>query len=74
MDPRLARCVQSSHLYMLLSFSISFWHRKPLVVTKHSGLDESGDSNASEDVDMYNAYGELDMTRLPKGDLTWELA
>lgn len=41
--------------------------RKPLVVTKHSGLDESGDSNASEDVDMYNAYGELDMTRLPKG-------
>ncbi|XP_075958784.1 transcriptional regulator ATRX-like isoform X2 [Anarhichas minor] len=42
--------------------------RKPSVVVKHSGLDESGDSNASEDVDLpVNANGRLDITRLPKG-------
>ncbi|XP_040907102.1 transcriptional regulator ATRX-like isoform X2 [Toxotes jaculatrix] len=42
--------------------------RKPSVVTKHSGLDESGDSNASEDVDLpVNANGHPDITRLPKG-------
>ncbi|XP_044079309.1 transcriptional regulator ATRX-like isoform X2 [Siniperca chuatsi] len=42
--------------------------RKPSVVIKHSGLDESGDSNASEDVDLpVNANGHLDITRLPKG-------
>ncbi|GAA6235942.1 transcriptional regulator ATRX-like isoform X1 [Lates japonicus] len=42
--------------------------RKPSVVIKHSGLDESGDSNASEDLDLpVNANGHLDITRLPKG-------
>ncbi|XP_038565073.1 transcriptional regulator ATRX-like isoform X1 [Micropterus salmoides] len=42
--------------------------RKPSVVTKHSGLDESGDSNSSEDLDLpVNANGHLDVTRLPKG-------
>ncbi|XP_072230790.1 transcriptional regulator ATRX-like [Leuresthes tenuis] len=42
--------------------------RKPSVVIKHSGLDESGDSNASEDLDLpVNANGRLDVTRLPKG-------
>ncbi|CAK6953614.1 transcriptional regulator ATRX-like [Scomber scombrus] len=42
--------------------------RKPSVVIKHSGLDESGDSNGSEDVELpINAYGQLDITRLPKG-------
>lgn len=42
--------------------------RKPSVVIKHSGLDESGDSNASEDIDLtVNANGHLDITRLPKG-------
>ncbi|XP_034461776.1 transcriptional regulator ATRX-like [Hippoglossus hippoglossus] len=42
--------------------------RKPSVVTKHSGLDESGDSNASEDVDLpATGNGHLDITRLPKG-------
>ncbi|XP_030603016.1 transcriptional regulator ATRX-like isoform X2 [Archocentrus centrarchus] len=42
--------------------------RKPSVVIKHSGLDESGDSNASEDLDIpVNANGHLDLTRLPKG-------
>ncbi|XP_069002853.1 transcriptional regulator ATRX-like [Embiotoca jacksoni] len=42
--------------------------RKPLVVIKHSGLDESGDSNASEDVELpVNTNGHLDVTRLPKG-------
>ncbi|XP_054482143.1 transcriptional regulator ATRX-like isoform X2 [Anoplopoma fimbria] len=42
--------------------------RKPSVVIKHSGLDESGDSNASEDVDLpVCANGRLDITRLPKG-------
>ncbi|KAM9384729.1 transcriptional regulator ATRX-like isoform 1-T1 [Pholidichthys leucotaenia] len=42
--------------------------RKPTVVIKHSGLDESGDSNASEDEDLpVNANGHLDITRLPKG-------
>ncbi|XP_073335195.1 transcriptional regulator ATRX-like isoform X2 [Pagrus major] len=42
--------------------------RKPSVVIKHSGLDESGDSNASEDLDLpLNINGHLDMNRLPKG-------
>ncbi|XP_070699395.1 transcriptional regulator ATRX-like [Pempheris klunzingeri] len=42
--------------------------RKPSVVIKHSGLDESGDSNASEDLDLFfNTNGHLDITRLPKG-------
>ncbi|XP_072302525.1 transcriptional regulator ATRX-like [Eucyclogobius newberryi] len=44
-----------------------FSKRKPSVIIKHSGLDESGDSNASEDEEIFNAYGELDITRLPKG-------
>ncbi|XP_023260466.1 transcriptional regulator ATRX-like [Seriola lalandi dorsalis] len=44
--------------------------RKPSVVIKHSGLDESGDSNASVDLDLpFNANGHLDMTRLPKGTI-----
>ncbi|XP_062261393.1 transcriptional regulator ATRX-like [Platichthys flesus] len=44
--------------------------RKPSVVTKHSGLDESGDSNASEDVDLpATTNGHLDITRLPKGTI-----
>ncbi|XP_029376110.1 transcriptional regulator ATRX-like [Echeneis naucrates] len=42
--------------------------RKPSVVIKHSGLDESGDSNASEDLELpINSNGHLDITRLPKG-------
>ncbi|KAM9728822.1 transcriptional regulator ATRX-like [Menidia menidia] len=42
--------------------------RKPSVVMKHSGLDESGESNASEDLDLHvNANGHLDVTSLPKG-------
>ncbi|XP_029029698.1 transcriptional regulator ATRX-like [Betta splendens] len=42
--------------------------RKPSVVIKHSGLDESGDSNGSEDLDLpINANGHLDANRLPKG-------
>ncbi|XP_063751785.1 transcriptional regulator ATRX-like isoform X2 [Eleginops maclovinus] len=42
--------------------------RKPSVVIRHSGLDESGDSNASEDVELrVNANGHPDVTRLPKG-------
>ncbi|XP_035480151.2 transcriptional regulator ATRX-like isoform X2 [Scophthalmus maximus] len=42
--------------------------RKPSVVIKHSGLDESGDSNASEDLNLpVNENGHLDMARLPKG-------
>ncbi|XP_046893357.1 transcriptional regulator ATRX-like isoform X2 [Hypomesus transpacificus] len=43
--------------------------RKPSVVTKHSGLDESGDSNdTNEDCDLhFNSNGRLDVTRLPKG-------
>ncbi|XP_034060105.1 transcriptional regulator ATRX-like [Gymnodraco acuticeps] len=42
--------------------------RKPSVVVRHSGLDESGDSNASEDVELrVNANGHPDITRLPKG-------
>lgn len=43
--------------------------RKPSVVTKHSGLDESGDSNESdEDTDLlFNSNGRLDVKRLPKG-------
>lgn len=42
--------------------------RKPSVVIKHSGLDESGDSNASNDFDLpVTANGHFDVTRLPKG-------
>eukprot|EP00064_Thunnus_orientalis_P003358 superscaffoldBa00000270_g3367 len=42
--------------------------RKPSVVIKHSGLDESGDSNGSEDMELpVNANGQLDINRLPKG-------
>lgn len=42
--------------------------RKPSVVVKHSGLDESGDSNASEDLEMpVSSNGHLDIKRLPKG-------
>ncbi|XP_056141347.1 transcriptional regulator ATRX-like isoform X2 [Lampris incognitus] len=43
--------------------------RKPSVVIKHSGLDESGDSNESDgDYDVpINSNGHLDLTRLPKG-------
>nr|XP_057943156.1 transcriptional regulator ATRX-like isoform X2 [Doryrhamphus excisus] len=42
--------------------------RKPSVVTKHSGLDESGDSNDSDNVDFpFSANGHPDITCLPKG-------
>ncbi|XP_029304789.1 transcriptional regulator ATRX-like isoform X1 [Cottoperca gobio] len=42
--------------------------RKPSVVIRHSGLDESGDSNASEDVVLpVIANSHPDITRLPKG-------
>ncbi|XP_017291035.1 transcriptional regulator ATRX [Kryptolebias marmoratus] len=40
--------------------------RKPSVVIKHSGLDESGDSNASEDLPV-SSNGHIDAARLPKG-------
>ncbi|KAL0994246.1 hypothetical protein UPYG_G00119790 [Umbra pygmaea] len=42
--------------------------RKPSVVTKHSGLDESGASNESDDDGLIiNSNGYPDETRLPKG-------
>ncbi|XP_078142676.1 transcriptional regulator ATRX-like isoform X1 [Centroberyx gerrardi] len=43
--------------------------RKPSIVIKHSGLDESGDSNGSDDdLDLpVSSNGHLDLTRLPKG-------
>ncbi|CDQ60134.1 unnamed protein product [Oncorhynchus mykiss] len=44
--------------------------RKPSVVIKHSGLDESGASNESDDDDdglIINSNGYPDVTRLPKG-------
>ncbi|XP_049895031.1 transcriptional regulator ATRX-like [Epinephelus moara] len=42
--------------------------RKPAVVIKHSGLDESGDSDATVDLDIpVNANGHPDISRLPKG-------
>ncbi|XP_053703728.1 transcriptional regulator ATRX-like isoform X3 [Synchiropus splendidus] len=42
--------------------------RKPSLVVKHSGLDESGDSNDSEDVVFpFSANGHFDVTNLPKG-------
>lgn len=47
-----------------------FSRRKPAVVIKHSGLDESGDSEASEEVEVelpVNANGHHDIIRLPKG-------
>ncbi|XP_077448289.1 ATRX chromatin remodeler, like isoform X2 [Stigmatopora argus] len=45
-----------------------FSRRKPSVVTKHSGLDESADSNDSDNVDFpFGANGHPDATCLPKG-------
>nr|XP_061801155.1 transcriptional regulator ATRX-like [Nerophis lumbriciformis] len=45
-----------------------FSRRKPAVVTKHSGLDESADSNDSDNVEFpFSANGHLDTTCLPKG-------
>ncbi|XP_077401989.1 transcriptional regulator ATRX-like [Vanacampus margaritifer] len=45
-----------------------FSRRKPSVVIKHSGLDESADSNDSDNVDFpFSANGHLDTTSLPKG-------
>ncbi|KAG7484166.1 hypothetical protein MATL_G00046260 [Megalops atlanticus] len=44
--------------------------RKPSIVTKHTGLDESGASCASGDEDVISNNGsdsDLDMKRLPKG-------
>ncbi|KAM4619994.1 transcriptional regulator ATRX-like isoform 2-T2 [Polymixia lowei] len=41
--------------------------RKPSIVIKHSGLDESGDSNGSDDDLPIDSNGHLDVTRLPKG-------
>uniref|UniRef100_A0A4W5LT15 DNA helicase n=1 Tax=Hucho hucho TaxID=62062 RepID=A0A4W5LT15_9TELE len=44
--------------------------RKPSVVIKHSGLDESGASNESDEDDdglIINSNGYPDVTRLPKG-------
>ncbi|XP_068600128.1 ATRX chromatin remodeler, like [Brachionichthys hirsutus] len=44
--------------------------RKPSVVIRHTGLDESGDSNASEELDYpCDENGHVDITRLPKGTL-----
>lgn len=51
-----------------VSHDCSHYSRKPSVVIRHSGLDESGDSNASEGSDfMLSANGHLDITTLPKG-------
>ncbi|XP_061156285.1 transcriptional regulator ATRX-like isoform X2 [Syngnathus typhle] len=45
-----------------------FSRRKPSVVKKHSGLDESADSNDSDNVDFpFCANGYPDTTCLPKG-------
>ncbi|XP_077597568.1 transcriptional regulator ATRX-like isoform X2 [Stigmatopora nigra] len=45
-----------------------FSRRKPSVVTKHSGLDESADSNDSDNVDFpFGANGHPDANCLPKG-------
>ncbi|XP_061658924.1 transcriptional regulator ATRX-like isoform X1 [Syngnathoides biaculeatus] len=45
-----------------------FSRRKPSVVTKHSGLDESADSNDSDNVEFpFSANGHPDTTCLPKG-------
>ncbi|XP_068456969.1 transcriptional regulator ATRX-like [Clinocottus analis] len=58
----------TGHAATLAGVDTKYSRRKPSVVIKHSGLDESGDSNASEDVDLpVNANGRLDVTRLPKG-------
>uniref|UniRef100_A0A673ZFH2 DNA helicase n=1 Tax=Salmo trutta TaxID=8032 RepID=A0A673ZFH2_SALTR len=53
-------CSNGCHLY----------YRKPSVVIKHSGLDESGASNESDDDDdglIINSNGYPDVSRLPKG-------
>uniref|UniRef100_A0A3B4A3P8 DNA helicase n=1 Tax=Periophthalmus magnuspinnatus TaxID=409849 RepID=A0A3B4A3P8_9GOBI len=55
------------NLSIILVILFQCLHRKPSVVIKHSGLDESGDSNDSMDVEIFNVNGELDITRLPKG-------
>ncbi|XP_068572457.1 transcriptional regulator ATRX-like isoform X2 [Cebidichthys violaceus] len=58
----------TSRAATVVGVDTKYSRRKPSIVIKHSGLDESGDSNASEDVDLpVNANGPLDITRLPKG-------
>ncbi|KAM6907548.1 LOW QUALITY PROTEIN: transcriptional regulator ATRX-like [Xenentodon cancila] len=58
----------TSHALMETGLDTRYSKRKPSVVIKHSGLDESGDSNASEDLDLtVSANGHFDVTRLPKG-------
>ncbi|XP_037603550.1 transcriptional regulator ATRX-like [Sebastes umbrosus] len=58
----------TSHAATVAGVDTKYSRRKPSVVIKHSGLDESGDSNASEDVDLpVNANGYPDINRLPKG-------
>ncbi|XP_051903435.1 transcriptional regulator ATRX-like isoform X3 [Hippocampus zosterae] len=56
----------SSMMEALVDTKLS--RRKPSVVTKHSGLDESADSNDSDNVDFpFGANGHPDVTSLPKG-------
>uniref|UniRef100_A0A1A7WER6 DNA helicase n=1 Tax=Iconisemion striatum TaxID=60296 RepID=A0A1A7WER6_9TELE len=57
-----------SHTDSETGLDTRYSRRKPLVVIKHSGLDESGDSNASEDLNIpFTSNGHVDVTRLPKG-------
>ncbi|KAF1378761.1 hypothetical protein PFLUV_G00193860 [Perca fluviatilis] len=58
----------TEHAVTKAGVDTKYSRRKPSVVIKHSGLDESGDSSASEDFDLpVNANGHPDITRLPKG-------
>lgn len=58
----------TGHAATAAGVDTKYSRRKPSVVIKHSGLDESGESNASEDVELrVNANGHPDITRLPKG-------
>lgn len=57
-------CCHIPHVSLLEYF------RKPSVVIKHSGLDESGESNGSDDFNVLeNTNGRLDVTQLPKGKI-----
>lgn len=60
--------VEVNWLGLLYKIVVVLNFRKASVVVKHSGLDESGDSSASNEFDLpISTKGHHEITRLPKG-------